>query len=128
MPNGWVEHVKAYAAKHNLSYRDAMMASGDSYIKKIKVKQTKQSLASCQEELAKVKQQLRDITRPERHARKAAKKQSAMEDLLELAKPASPITKPPRMRVPKEEIRRTVSPMLRVMKEDFRPRQDDYPT
>ena len=31
--NNWVKHVKAYAEKHNLSYRDAMKGAGATYQK-----------------------------------------------------------------------------------------------
>jgi len=31
MPNRWTEHVKAYAAQHNLSFNDAQKVAGASY-------------------------------------------------------------------------------------------------
>ena len=33
MPSSWVEHVRAYAAKHNVSYKEAMTAAKASYEK-----------------------------------------------------------------------------------------------
>ena len=38
----WVEHVKSYAAKNKVSYKDALKAAGASYTKTTKAKEPKE--------------------------------------------------------------------------------------
>jgi hypothetical protein len=72
MPSEWISHVKAYAAANGVSYKDALKGASASYVKKGRASpKGKMTKAACEAELAKVKQQLRDVTRPERRKRKA---------------------------------------------------------
>ena len=41
----WVEHVKSYAAKNKVSYKDALKAAGASYTKTTKAKEPKEKKA-----------------------------------------------------------------------------------
>jgi hypothetical protein len=56
---GWIDHVKAYAAKHEISYRDAMSAARESYVKPEKVKVAKAPKVKIEklkpEKIAKIK-------------------------------------------------------------------------
>jgi hypothetical protein len=55
----WIDHVKAYATKHEISYRDAMSAARESYVKPEKVKVVKAPKVKIEklkpEKIAKIK-------------------------------------------------------------------------
>jgi len=99
--NPWVSHVRQYVIDHGVSYKEALVAAKDSYVKKAPAarSKSKSAIAQCREEVAALKAALSQYE-----------------------------TKPPRMRVMKEEIRPTRPPRMREPKEDYRARQDTYPT
>ena len=49
MPSDWINHVKAYQAEHNVSYKEAMKQAKDSY--KSMAKSPPKQKSSCEKEL-----------------------------------------------------------------------------
>ena len=68
----WVEHVKAYAAKNKVSYKDALKAAGTSYTKATKAKEPKEK---------KVKE-AGEAKAPVKRKKKEEKKEEEMPEIL----------------------------------------------
>ena len=69
----WVEHVKAYAAKNKVSYKDALKAAGSSYTKATKSETTRASAK---------KKAVEGASPPAKRKKKEQKKEEEMPEIL----------------------------------------------
>ena len=68
----WVEHVKAYATKNKVSYKDALKSAGASYTKATKTKEPKEKKAK----------ESKEANAPAKRKKKEEKKEEDMPEIL----------------------------------------------